>query len=194
MTRLFLVGVLLLAFAAPAFASVPAPENSSVAWVNPIGPGAVWVGPSANNMSEIEVIIRDEFSLPMNAVMVTVTIVNPLVIVKAPIQGLTDINGRVQMRVNAGVNATGAAPGPAINSDVSVKCLGVQFLAQPVYILSPDLDGLNTVGPLDFAVFATDYLKSLAIPPGCRSDFDRNGTVNQLDYAKFALHYGETYP
>jgi hypothetical protein len=194
MTRLFWVGILLLAFAAPAFANVPTAENSSVAWVQTIGPGAVWVCPKADNMSDIEVTVRDQFNLPMNAVLVTATIANPLVAVKAPIQGFTDVNGHLHLLVHAGVNATGAAPGPAISTGVTVTCLGVQLFNQPTYMLSPDLDGLNIVGALDFSIFATDYLKSLAIPPGCRSDFDQNGTVNQLDFSKFALHFGQVFP
>ncbi|MCX5801729.1 MAG: hypothetical protein NTX17_10115 [Candidatus Eisenbacteria bacterium] len=197
MTRFLCVVILVLAVAAPAFAFVPDPGNTTVSWVNPLSSTCFWVCPDGD-ASGLEVYVNDQNNQPLQNVVVTVAIANPLVVVlnTAALVATTDVNGYASFTLYAGTDANDA--NAALSTQVTVTgsyaSVNYEFYDATMYCVSPDLDGASTVGPLDYSVFQLDWLKSMAVPPGYRSDYNRDGTVNALDYSKFQLHYGHTYP
>lgn len=191
MTRLFWVGILLVVLAAPVFADVPDPLYSEHNWILPKSATCIWVCP-IGDASGLDVIVRSQFNLPMENVAVVLTFADTRVRVFAPITDTTDASGFAHLVIKAGSNSTAAKA--AINSGYTISANGVPLETSTVYVVSPDLDGADTVGPLDFAVFALDYTQAMAIPPGLRSDYNQDGSCTALDFAQFALHYGHTFP
>ncbi|MFH0778439.1 MAG: hypothetical protein V2A71_07380 [Candidatus Eisenbacteria bacterium] len=186
MTRLFCVAIMAaVLLAAPAWASVPDPANSSVTWMSLTPNGSAFVCWKGDG-SWLDVYVRDQFNAPMNNVLVQVTFPNQvngtIVLVGGVCQGFTVATGNVQIPIRAGlINPTPAG----MTAGTTVTCLGITLYTNIRGFVSPDVNGDLTVDPLDYGFFAADYLPV----NGPRSDYDGNTVVDPLDYGIFANHY-----
>jgi len=199
MTRLLWVGILLVALAGPAFGGIPDAGFSDVSFYQAIrGQEAILVCPAADltpPTSFFDVTVMSQFNRPLEDVEVVCTFANANVTVLDEIRDTTDVNGFCRIPIHAGTIITGPRGTTALSSEYTVTCETVVLKTGTVYVLSPDLDGADIVGPLDFSVFALDWLLTGVIPPpGLRSDYNQDGSVNPLDFSIFALHWLQVFP
>lgn len=185
MTRLLCVGILVAAvlFAVPALASVPFPDNCTVAFFG--GPAADIIRTCPQgDWDKLDVTVLDQFGLPITGQIVTATFANTAELCAGAISGTTNASGFV--RLNLPIGSLSSVDAPRLVSGYTVTCMGYTIGTGTVNVMSADYNCNPRVDALDFSFFALDYLK---VGPGLRSDFNNDGRVDALDFSLWALHY-----
>jgi hypothetical protein len=210
MTRLFCVGMVLLAVvavAAPALASIPSRDYSTVTWMYLKSDGSAFICPKCHTgqtvVSKLDVTVRDQTNKPMPNESVFVYFSSSAVKLGPsyrPLSGCagkTDVNGYVRLDICGGVAVPGPAGTSAISTGTTVKCLDITIYENSTVVRSPDMTGDKYVEGLDFNILATDWLSTNSI---CRSNFDAvcpgpaGICVEGLDFNILATYWLEQYP
>jgi len=198
MSRFLLVAALVLVSLAIVVATVwaqPNPLTSCWRWENPACGGAKALVCPGGDGSSIFVSIMDISGPPLAGATVTATITSPCDMVCAPITGVTNTVGQVWLNVAAGVN-TPTPPCCVVMTEI--VCMSTTIPWCPICAppggacvpidsrdwISPDMNADCQVNPLDFSIFAVDWLGA-----ACRTDYNCDIAINALDFTLFALHW-----
>jgi hypothetical protein len=165
-------------FATSAFASVPFPDNCTIAV------GSYVCTCPQGDWGYIDVTVRDQFNLPIAGQIAGASLGNTTQLCADPITGITDALGYVRLYLPVGTLST--VNTPRITSTYTVTAMGYTIGGGSFEVMSADYNCSPTVDALDFSFFAQDWLQ---FGVSLRSDFNDDGTVDALDYSLFALHW-----
>ncbi|MFH0778705.1 MAG: FlgD immunoglobulin-like domain containing protein, partial [Candidatus Eisenbacteria bacterium] len=172
---------------------MPYPPNCTAEWQNLVCDGdKVFVSPGCSPFAEgdtcfaswLRIVVRDQFNQPMPDIAVDVCFESQCKVgLCAYATDTTSSNGEIFLSIEAGVDVSGGTG----CCQVTAKAFsyGIQLYEGTMEWLSADMNADSLVNEADSSMFYDDWLTS-----ACRSDFNCDGIVNDLDWMVFAPNFG----
>jgi len=153
------------AFVCPASSHVPPNDTCLASWMS--------------------VSLKDQFNVPMAGVRVDAVFDSRCALhLCSPASAVTDINGEANISISAGLDARADTACCPVRTRLQALG-GVTLYENTMEWLSPDMNADSVVSVEDASILTGDWGSS-----ACRSDYNCDGVVDELDWAMFEAHYG----